>query len=214
MGLIKLAIISGVAVYGVNKMAKHNESKRRGDQPNRTDNYYRDGSQPLYKDAGMTDNRYPDYYAPPSQGQTYQEKEQPRELNFVGRRSYPSDYAHDRGHNEKSGHHQQPVYLQNDPFSPLPGSRGQEDNVRSGYDDGPALPPQYDEYRPRYQSQRYPRTGFVEPDEVSESDLQSRNGNATARQGSGRGTGSSMMNGLADLLNGDRTKDLKRMFAK
>ncbi|KAL6248290.1 hypothetical protein RBB50_004545 [Rhinocladiella similis] len=237
MGLIKTAIISGVAIYGVNKIAKSAENKRRDQQSDRTDYYHRDSqTQARYRDMGMMDEGY--YHAPPSQGgQTYQEKGQPRDMmNFVDRRSYPSDY--DLDHNKKNTsrhqHQQQPLYIQNDPYAPLPASRnGKEYTMYGGYDDGtnapppPPPPPQY-EYQPQppsqYQyrpSQRYQRSGFVEPDELSQSDLQSRNGhgNGTTTAEETRGSGSSMLNGLADFLNGDgkkgdRSKDLKRMSAK
>ncbi|KIW38953.1 uncharacterized protein PV06_08773 [Exophiala oligosperma] len=221
MGLIKTAIISGVAIYGVNKLAKSSENKRRDQQ--QSDNYYRDHqaqSQPRYRDmGGMMDDEY--YYNAPSRRQ---EKGQPREMNFVDRRSaYPSDYDRDRQYDEKS-QQQSPLYLQNDPRSPLPGSLRKDYTMSGGYgnDDGTTQqpPPQYEynQYRPT--GQRYPqRSGFVEPDELSESDIQSRNGGAAAPTGRGSGSvrngASSMLNNLADFLNGDgKNGNRNKMFAK
>ena len=183
MGLIKTAVLSGVAIYGINKLSKSSERHREQSSPSRYE--YRD-AKPQYPDGPDGQGSY---YVPQGRDQT-QQRGQSQGLEFVDRR--PS---------EPQG---QPLYLQNNPSSPLPFGHNNEDMYAPP-------PPQYQNsytYAPREK-----RSGFVEPDEVSQSDFHSQ----SARR---EGGGAALLNNLAQQFMGgdskskDKGKDMMKMFSR
>ncbi|KIW59867.1 hypothetical protein PV05_00133 [Exophiala xenobiotica] len=188
MGLIKTAMVSGVAIYGINKLSKSSERRREQSSPSR--NEYRD-AQPQYLD-GTDGQGY--YYVPQGRGQQ-QQKGQSQGLEFVDRRP--------------SGPQDQPLYLQNNPSSPLPFGHSNNEYMYAPNRAGP--PPQYQNtyaYAPREK-----RSGFVEADEVSGSDF---HGQSAHREGGG----AALLNNLAQQFLGgdskskDKGKDMMKMFSR
>ncbi|KAK5380667.1 hypothetical protein LTS13_003526 [Exophiala xenobiotica] len=188
MGLIKTAMLSGVAIYGVNKLSKASERRQQQSSPSR--NGYRD-AQPQYLD-GPDGQEY--NYIPQGRDQP-QQRGQSQGLQFDDRRA--------------SEPHGQALYLQNNPSSPLP--FGQNNNEHLYAPNHAGSPPQYQNSYTNAPREKH--SGFVEPDEISQSDFHSQ----SARR---EGGGAALLNNLAQQFLGgdskskDKGKDMMKMFSR
>ena len=179
MGLIKTAVIVGGGAYAVNKLAKRHEQKKAQARNANPNNYAqdRDMSQQQYFDSPPLHDQY--QYQADSKGQKSfaETQSQVQPLVFVDRRT-PYEQQN------------QPLYLNNSYQQPLPQSS-------HAYVQSP--PP---EYLPAYHQRQQPH-GFVEPDELSQTDNQSLR---TPRGSSG---GQGLLNTLAQQAMG-RGRDDRR----
>lgn len=191
MGIIKTAMLAGAGMYAVNKIAKTAEHRR--EQPSTSGNaYYRD-QQPQYLDGPDPRGGY--YSAPQGQmnGQSrVQSDSKSRGIDFDDRRS--------------SQHETQQLYVEKNPYAPLPHSYARPEYTYTAGDRAPAAqPPAYS--RPRSQP------GFVEAYDGSEAD-------ASSQAQRGAGGSAALLNTLAQQLMGgddkgrgkDKGKDFISMF--
>jgi hypothetical protein len=190
MGLIKTAIIAGAGIYAVNKFSERRQSRQ----------CQKNAQQQQHMATGALRD---EYYAPPQQypGSQHDQKFMP--LEFTDR----------RGSQQQPGQPQPTYFLNNDVKSRLPpsASNGDQDfyprekdksNVYVEARSSPP-PPQYHDYR------QYRQSGFVEPDEVSDS----------AHAGSVRSTADRRSGGADALHNiirhtNERAKDLMERYSK
>lgn len=195
MGLIKTAMLAGAGMYAVNKIAKTAEHRR--EQPSTSGNAYayRD-QQPQYFDGPDPRGEY--YSAPQGQmnGQSRsQSQSKSRGMDFDDRRS--------------SQDGTQPLYLENNPYPPLPHGYARPEytyTAAAGDRAAPAQPPAY--------SGRRSPAGFVEAYEGSEADVSNQ-----AQRGGGGGSAALLDTLAQHLMGGDQKgrgkemgKDFVNMF--
>ncbi|KIV87846.1 hypothetical protein PV11_03364 [Exophiala sideris] len=194
MGLIKTAMMSGAAIYGINRLAKTAEHRR--EHPLPSQNEYRD-ARPQYFDAPEQRGSY--YPQQQSYGQEKQRGQAPV-LQFDGRRDYQDQ--------------SQPLYLENNPASSLPWSYSDREYAYAA-ENHRASPMGYNEAPPHYQTSYAPprsqrQSGFVQSEELSDSDFQHQ------RSSSG---GAALLNTLAQQFMGgeggnNKGKDVMKIFSK
>lgn len=193
MGLIKTAMMSGAAIYGINRLAKTAEHRREHPLPSQND--YRD-PRPRYLDAPEARGSYYPQQQSDSQGH---DRGQVQGLQFDDRRAYQPS---------------QPLYLENNPAAQLPWGYSDREYAYAA-EDHRASPMGYKEAPPQYQNSYAPRgpqrqSGFVQSEELSDSDFQTH--------GSSSGSGA-LLNTLAQqFMGGDggsnKAKDMMKMFSK
>ncbi|KAI1608209.1 hypothetical protein EDD36DRAFT_107918 [Exophiala viscosa] len=198
MGLIKTAMISGAAIYGINKLAKTAEHRREHPMPSQSE--YRDARSQSFAAPEQRGSHYPEQQ---SYGQG-QEKGQAQGLQFE-----------DRGiHQQQSQQQSQPLSLENNPTSALPWGYSDREYAYAA-ENRRASPTGYNEAPPHYQNSYIParsqrQSGFVQSEELSDSDLYN--------QGKSSG-GAALLSTLAQQFMGSdggnhKGKDVMKMFSK